>query len=237
MALAAILETLDGLDENLRVFYVEHDDGRFILDLDGDIAGHPVTSSLENAFRKESERRKEQGKALADARARLAELETADTGDALGSSDVLAAQIEAANAERDKFRAQTERLLLSHALDDALLAAAILPAHLPAVRALHKSDFKIKKDGDELAVVVGEDDADPVEFIREWAATDEGKIYVGAARNNGGGARGSGPRLGYTGPNPWKRETRNLTKQGEIARDDPDLAQRLAREAGVNLRL
>lgn len=33
--------------------------------------------------------------------------------------------------------------------------------------------------------------------------------------------------------NPWKRETWNLTKQGEIVRKDPDLAAKLKAEAGV----
>lgn len=33
--------------------------------------------------------------------------------------------------------------------------------------------------------------------------------------------------------NPWKRETWNLTKQGEIIRKDPDLAAKLKAEAGV----
>jgi len=33
--------------------------------------------------------------------------------------------------------------------------------------------------------------------------------------------------------NPWKKETFNLTKQGEILRNDPDSAARLKAEAGV----
>lgn len=239
MALAVVLENLEGVDDAAKQFYVEGEDGKFVLDLDIESGptGHPAISGLENAFRKESEKRKRQGEELAAAKARLAELETADTGDALGTSDVVAAQIEAANAERDKFRLQTERWMLTHALDDALLAAGVLPAHLPAVRALHQPDFKLKEVDDELTVLVGDDDVDPVEFMKEWAATDEGKLYIGAARNNGGGAHGSGPRPDYMGPNPWKPETRNMTKQAEIARDNPDLAKRLARDAGVQLRL
>jgi hypothetical protein len=127
--------------------------------------------------------------------------------------------------------------LLDNALTDALMAAGVVHEHFPAVRALHRPDFKIKDDNDELTVVVGEDDADPTEFLKAWAATDVGKLYVAASRNGGGGAHGSGNSTGYFGGNPWKSETRNMTKQAEIARDNPDLARRLAREAGVNLRL
>ena len=36
-----------------------------------------------------------------------------------------------------------------------------------------------------------------------------------------------------TPENPWKKETFNLTKQGEIYRKDPDLAAKLKAEAGV----
>ena len=35
----------------------------------------------------------------------------------------------------------------------------------------------------------------------------------------------------YNGINPWKRDTFNLTKQGEIVRADPHLAQQLQAEA------
>lgn len=34
-------------------------------------------------------------------------------------------------------------------------------------------------------------------------------------------------------PNPWKKESFNLTKQGEITKKDPDLAAKLKAEAGV----
>jgi len=36
-----------------------------------------------------------------------------------------------------------------------------------------------------------------------------------------------------TQENPWKKETFNLTKQGEILRNDPDSAARLKTEAGI----
>ena len=34
--------------------------------------------------------------------------------------------------------------------------------------------------------------------------------------------------------NPWKVETKNLTEQGRILKEDPELAERLKAEAGVN---
>ena len=39
-----------------------------------------------------------------------------------------------------------------------------------------------------------------------------------------------------TNDNPFKAETFNLTKQGELLRKNPELAKKLAAEAGVNLK-
>tara|TARA_Y100001963_G_scaffold160024_1_gene267142 strand:+ start:1039 stop:1836 length:798 start_codon:yes stop_codon:yes gene_type:complete len=50
----------------------------------------------------------------------------------------------------------------------------------------------------------------------------------------GGGANGSG--TGQNGVlNPWSKENYNLTKQGEILKDNPTLAKRLSGEAGLVL--
>ena len=52
----------------------------------------------------------------------------------------------------------------------------------------------------------------------------------------GSGANGSGELGGKgTGINPWVKESMNLTKQGEILKDNPTLAKQLAGEAGVSL--
>lgn len=52
------------------------------------------------------------------------------------------------------------------------------------------------------------------------------------------GGSGSGTSTGSTGGgkvtvNPWRKETRNLTQQGQILKSDPGLAARLKAEAGV----
>lgn len=55
-----------------------------------------------------------------------------------------------------------------------------------------------------------------------WFPTPKGG---GAAGNRGGGQHGN---------NPWKKETFNLSQQGRILRESPELAERLKAEAGVN---
>jgi hypothetical protein len=52
----------------------------------------------------------------------------------------------------------------------------------------------------------------------------------------GGSGSGTGAGTGNGGKvtvNPWKKETRNLTQQGQILRTNPELAARLKAEAGV----
>jgi hypothetical protein len=45
---------------------------------------------------------------------------------------------------------------------------------------------------------------------------------------------GAGGGRGYSGVNPFKPETRNLTAINQLAASDPELARRLAKEAGVD---
>ena len=65
-----------------------------------------------------------------------------------------------------------------------------------------------------------------------WANTDEGKSFVGARGDSGGGAD-PGKGGPDTGANPWKRETLNLTEQARIDREDPQRAERLRKAAGA----
>ena len=56
--------------------------------------------------------------------------------------------------------------------------------------------------------------------------------------SNGSGANGSGELSGTAvGQNPWNKESMNLTKQGQILKDNPTLAKQLAGEAGIELNI
>lgn len=63
----------------------------------------------------------------------------------------------------------------------------------------------------------------PMWAVRELVkfAGGDGFYTLIAAPNTGG----------YSGVNPWRRETFNLTRQILIGRENPDLARELAREA------
>lgn len=74
------------------------------------------------------------------------------------------------------------------------------------------------------------------EWVESQAAKEASHLFES---NSGGGASGgsggAGRLSGARGPNPWKAETWNITKQMELQRKDPATAKRLADEAGVKL--
>lgn len=87
--------------------------------------------------------------------------------------------------------------LIDAGLTDALVKAGVQPAMLDAVKALHQSKAQINaKDGAYEALIDGKPLA---EFVTTWAQSDQGKHFVAAPANNGGGAQGgSGKGSGKT---------------------------------------
>jgi hypothetical protein len=69
-------------------------------------------------------------------------------------------------------------------------------------------------------------------FDEQVAALKESDPYLFGVELKGRVPEGAG-KPPQTPENPWKKETWNLTKQGEITKKDPDLAAKLKAEAGV----
>lgn len=83
----------------------------------------------------------------------------------------------------------TQRLLVDNGLTDALTKAGVSnPVHLKAAKALLNGQVQIVADGDSKVAKVG--DKALADFIGEWAKGDEGKFFVAAPNNTGGGANG-----------------------------------------------
>jgi len=78
-----------------------------------------------------------------------------------------------------------EKLLIDNGLSAALDGVKIMPDAKEAATALFRSRAKL--DGEQALI-----DGKPLsEAITEWAATDQGKFFIQAANNSGGGAQGS----------------------------------------------
>ncbi len=84
----------------------------------------------------------------------------------------------------------TSKLLVDNGLTEALLKAGVKPEMQKAVKALLAGQVTIKVDGDKRNAVIG--DKSLGDFVGEWAKSDEGKHFVAAPNNQGGGAQGGG---------------------------------------------
>jgi len=83
----------------------------------------------------------------------------------------------------------TQKLLVDNGLNDALAKSGVTnPVHLKAAKSMLASQVAIVADGDNRVAKIG--DKDLASFVSEWAKGDEGKFFVAATQNNGGGATG-----------------------------------------------
>jgi len=109
--------------------------------------------------------------------------------------------IKTALSDTDKFKKAAEsesnfvsKLLVETGLNDALTKAGVKPELSKAVKALFASQAAIKIEGDNRQAVIGDKDINS--FVTEWAASDEGKHFIAAPLNSGGGASGGGGQSG-----------------------------------------
>lgn len=80
-------------------------------------------------------------------------------------------------------------LLVNTGLSDALIANGVKKAsYLKAAKAMLAGQVVLTADGDKRIAKVG--DKALADFVKEWAVSDEGKTFVDAPGNVGGGANG-----------------------------------------------
>jgi len=104
-----------------------------------------------------------------------------------------------------------QKLIIDDGLTNALTSAGVVPELMPAVKALLRSQAQLK---DNQAVI---NDKPLADFMTEWATTD-GKAYIKAPANSGGGAGGgkqgdggSNIDISKMTPNEMMRAGRNQT--------------------------
>lgn len=98
---------------------------------------------------------------------------------------------ETATKQLETEKGFTQKLLVDNGLSDVLVKAGVSnPAMLKAVKSMLASQVQIVADGDNRIAKVGEKALD--EFVKEWSASDEGKHFITAQNNTGGGSNGGG---------------------------------------------
>lgn len=88
----------------------------------------------------------------------------------------------------------TQKLLVDNGLTEALVAANVAKQFLPAAKALLAGQVTLKVDGDNRVAMVGEKKLS--DFVGEWAKGEDGKHYVAAPANGGGGSKGGTDKPG-----------------------------------------
>lgn len=94
-------------------------------------------------------------------------------------------QLQASLNEKD---GALQSYLIDNGLNDAMLKAGIKPEFMAAAKAMLKSQTKLMAENGQYSALMGEKPLN--EAIAEWAAGDEGKHFVSAPANSGGGATG-----------------------------------------------
>ncbi|KLK92848.1 hypothetical protein AA309_12035 [Microvirga vignae] len=144
--------------------------------------------------------------------------------------------VDGLKATADKWRSQVERFLVAEKAAAALDGAQIDPAWRDYFLAQVTAAAQLHEEGDKVEVEIVDDKGlRRIGSRGDWLTLEGFVAELKQKRprcfrddNKKPGA------TGFDGPNPWLAAHRNLTMQGRIIRDNPDLARRLMVEADVN---
>lgn len=103
-------------------------------------------------------------------------------------------QLDKLTAQLQEKDGAVSKYLVDSNLSDALAKAGVLPHFMDAAKSLLKSQATIKADNGEYQALIG--DKSIPEAIKEWASSDQGKFFVKAPDNSGGGGQGGSGNSG-----------------------------------------
>lgn len=107
----------------------------------------------------------------------------------------------------------TQKLLIDNGLTDELVKNGVAAQFLPAAKAMFATQAQIVAEGETRIAKIG--DKSVSDFVKEWAASDDGKHFVTAPANGGGGSHGG--KGGDTGQKTINREAFNNKTHAERA--------------------
>lgn len=106
--------------------------------------------------------------------------------------------IEALNKSLNEKDSSLQNYLVDNGLAEAMVKVGVRPEMMPAVKAMLKTQTKITAADGNYQALIGEKPL--ADAIAEWASSDEGKHFVAAPANTGGGATGGNGIGGQTAP-------------------------------------
>jgi hypothetical protein len=214
MPLKAVLDTLEGLNEDHRGLYVE-DDGKFFLDIEADtIKDHPATRPIKVALDRLKGEVSDKQTRLADA---LAKLEAkpaptkADDAEMVRLRQALEKERDDAITERDGLRKEVYGYKVESVLEAELRSGGVTdPAFLRAA----KRDIAEKVtlvDGKAVVQTADLGDFSASDYVKRYLA-GEGKAFV--SKPQGGGAQ---PATGTGGKTISASQLDGMTPQEKAA--------------------
>jgi hypothetical protein len=262
MALKIKHETKAEIPAELQPLYVERD-GVWLLDVEGGFTDKAKLDEFRNAniaLRKELEdlTARFEGidptevRKLAEDKARLEEAQALKAGEfekvletrlktVKADADK---QVSALASERDALNARLATIQIDQAVVTEATKRGLRPTALPDITARARNTFRLVNgvpqafESDGQTPRAGRDGVTPLS-LAEWLDTQVSDAPHLFASSAGGGATGdasgggANARSGAHGDNPWKTESFNLTKQGQIMKTNPALAATLKAAAAA----
>jgi hypothetical protein len=151
-------------------------------------------------------------------------------------------QLAALTAERDALHARLATIQIDQAVVTEATKRGLRPTALPDITARARHTFRLVNgvpqafESDGQTPRAGRDGVSPLS-LAEWLDTQVSDAPHLFASSAGGGATGSGSGGVGGADNPWKSETFNLTRQGQIMKTNPALAASLKAAAAGRLRV
>lgn len=159
--------------------------------------------------------------------------EEANQGNLKKVNERLTKQIETLTKERDEAVTALSTKVVDEGLSNALDSINVNPKLKKGALSVIRAEHEIEMEDGECTI-----DGEPVDkFMKRWGKSETGKAYV-KLKSNGGGANGSGDG-GDGGDgnsdevNPFKKDTWNMTAQGQLYKSDKNKYERLKKEAGL----
>lgn len=146
-------------------------------------------------------------------------------------------------AEKERIQRRLEEVEINQATVAEATKRGLKPTAILDITSRARTVFKLSPEGKPVAyepdgktVRYGKDALTPM-TISDWVEDQVTSAPHLFEESKGGGAGGGGGDKGHdkTGPNPFKKETLNMTEQMKLMKADPAKARRLAAEAGVRL--
>lgn len=151
-----------------------------------------------------------------------------------GTKDV--AKLQEDVAQKD---AIIERLAIKAELTSAIAKGGFLDEyHDDVFRALMSEGPEVVIDGGDARGIFRNDLGEAVSIadrVAVFAKSKEADKYMPASDNQGSDSKNGRSRGGTGGPNPFAKDSRNITEQMRLMKESPDQARMLAAQAGVKL--